>query len=378
MEWHSGSMSENELYDKWNSLTDEQRIAVLEKGEFTGMLADEASLDFADLYREATREDMINTLQDQLTNVRDGYDVEDTNHYILKFKDSDAIIHSNDLAKPLTKTQLKKLEFISANSGLSNYRYWVADEAAKARMIREMGFIEYRNGKVVASHNGTDYFGNTVNANSRLSPQQIAEQRHAARTPEQIADIKANAQKREQRLLELSNNKIYRQLQEIQRKGDVNILAIAGEFVVTKNDYGVLRIHLRHGSNELVENIAIATDRMKRHGYMIDLLEKVEGQSCADSYNRTLKRTEEYKVNTKQSVNSIDRLIRDGAHQANVIVLRINSDISLSSLRDGIHDRANRCRNLKELVVIKDNKEAIYKRYQFCSDSFEIKQGDFQ
>jgi hypothetical protein len=53
---------------------------------------------------------MINTLQDQLTNVRDGYDVEDTNHYILKFKDSDAIIHSNDLAKPLTKTQLKKLE----------------------------------------------------------------------------------------------------------------------------------------------------------------------------------------------------------------------------------------------------------------------------
>jgi hypothetical protein len=157
------------LYDKWNSLTDEQRIAVLEKGEFTGMLADEASLDFADLYREATREDMINTLQDQLTNVRDGYDVEDTNHYILKFKDSDAIIHSNDLAKPLTKTQLKKLEFISANSGLSNYRYWVADEAAKARMIREMGFIEYRNGKVVASHNGADYFGNDIHKLSESS-----------------------------------------------------------------------------------------------------------------------------------------------------------------------------------------------------------------
>jgi predicted nuclease of predicted toxin-antitoxin system len=196
--------------------------------------------------------------------------------------------------------------------------------------------------------------------------------------PEQIADIKANAQKREQRLLELSNNKIYRQLQEIQRKGNVNILAIAGEFVVTKNDYGVLRIHLRHGSNELVENIAIATDRMKRHGYMIDLLEKVEGKSCADSYNRTLKRTEEYKVNTKQSVNSIDRLIRDGAHQADVIVLRIDSDISILSLRDGIHNRAHRCSNLKEIIVIKNDKEAIYKRYQFCSDSFEIKQGDFQ
>jgi hypothetical protein len=169
MEWHSGSMSENELYNKWNSLTDEQRIAVLEKGEFTGMLADEVPLDFADLYREATREDMINTLQDQLTNVRDGYDVEDTNHYILRFKDSDTIIHSNNLAKPLTKTQLKKLEFISANSGLSNYRYWVAYEAAKARMIREMGFIEYRNGKVVASHNGADFFGNDIHKLSESS-----------------------------------------------------------------------------------------------------------------------------------------------------------------------------------------------------------------
>jgi hypothetical protein len=277
---------------------------------------------------------------------------------------------------PIIKTDKEYLEDAPSASEVKdvpdNFKKWVENNQDRVTAARSRGTEPY------FIRDNTVKVDKVLKQNFKLSPLEIAAQRHAARTPEQIADIKANAQKREQRLLELSNNKIYRQLQELQRKGNVNILAIAGEFVVTKNDYGVLRIHLRHGSNELVENIAIATDRMKRHGYMIDLLEKVEGKSCADSYNRTLKRTEEYKVNTKKSVNSIDRLIRDGARQADVIVLRIDSDISLSSLRDGIHNRAHRCSNLKEIIVIKNDKEAIYKRSQFCSDSFEIKQGDFQ
>jgi hypothetical protein len=91
-----------------------------------------------------------------------------------------------------------------------------------------------------------------------------------------------------------------------------------------------------------------------------------------------LKRTEEYKVNSTPTANSIDNVIRNGARQSDVIVLRIDSEISLSALRDGIHNRAHRCSNLKEIIVIKNDKEAIYKRSQFCSDSFEIKQGNFQ
>jgi hypothetical protein len=163
---------------------------------------------------------------------------------------------------------------LSAVKGVpNNVKQWVEDNEERIGAAHERGTEPY------FLRDNAQQVDGILNAGSKLTPLQIAEQRHAARTPEQIADTMANALKREQRLSELANNKIYRQLQELQRKGNVNILAIAGDFVVTNDEYGVLRIHLHHGSNELVENIAIATDRMKRHGYMIDLLEKVEGKS---------------------------------------------------------------------------------------------------
>ena len=51
---------------------------------------------------------MIATLQDELENVRAGYDMEDSNHYIIKFKGDDKIVYSHDLERPLTATQIKK------------------------------------------------------------------------------------------------------------------------------------------------------------------------------------------------------------------------------------------------------------------------------
>jgi hypothetical protein len=185
--------------------------------------------------------------------------------------------HCRCYAIPIIKTDTEYLADAPSASEVKDvpdkFKKWVADNEERIATMRQRGTEPY-----FLRDNAVKVDG-ILAVGSKPTLLEIAAQRYAARTPEQIDDIKANAQKREQRLLELSNNKIYRQLQELQRKGDVNILAIAGEFVVTKNDYGVIRIHLRHGSNELVENIAIATDRMKRHGYMIDLLEKVEGKS---------------------------------------------------------------------------------------------------
>jgi hypothetical protein len=158
---YNSKLNDSEILREWDSLTDEQRIEVLERGKYTGMIQSD-SLDLANLYKETSRENMISVLQDELANSRDGYDVEDTNHYILKFKDDDNVVYSYDLTKPLTAAQLKKLEFVSANAGLSNYRYWAVDDAAKSRLMSEMGFIEYRDGKIVSSFNGEDYFGNAL------------------------------------------------------------------------------------------------------------------------------------------------------------------------------------------------------------------------
>ncbi|MGN0223736.1 MAG: hypothetical protein ACI4AM_06895 [Muribaculaceae bacterium] len=157
-----GGLSEREVYRKWDSLSEEERLQVLERGRYTGMLSTEESLDFANLYQPTTRERMIGILQDELENKRLGHDVEDTNHYIIKFKGDDSVIHSYDLEKPLTAAQLKRIEYISANSGMSNYRYWVANDEAKSALMKYMGFVEYEDGRVIASWNGKDYLSNNL------------------------------------------------------------------------------------------------------------------------------------------------------------------------------------------------------------------------
>lgn len=161
-ESYKGGLTEREIYRKWDSLTVEERLQVLERGRYTGMLSTEEDLDFANLYQSTTRDNMLSALQDELENKRLGYDVEDTNHYIIKFKGNDAVVHSFDLEKPLTAAQIKRVEYISANAGLSNYRYWAANDDAKAALINELGFIEYRRGKITKSWNGKDFLGNDI------------------------------------------------------------------------------------------------------------------------------------------------------------------------------------------------------------------------
>ena len=161
-EYHDDKLTERDIYRKWDSLSESERLQVLERGKYSGMVSTEEDLDFANLYQPMSKDRMINTLQDELENVRAGYDMEDSNHYIIKFKGDDKIVYSHELEKPLTAAQLKKIEYISANGGLSNYRYWAANDEAKAALMRELGFIEYRDGVVIESWNGKDFAGNSL------------------------------------------------------------------------------------------------------------------------------------------------------------------------------------------------------------------------
>lgn len=159
---YGGKLDESSAYKHWERLTTEQRLNVLAKGRFTGMLSSEEDLDFCNLYLKSDKEVMTGILQEKLENVRYGYNMEDENHYVFHFKNGKKIFFSEDLDKPLSKRDLERLDWVSANSGLSNYRYWCVDEKAKADMMQQMGFIEYRNGRIVASWNGKDYLGNEI------------------------------------------------------------------------------------------------------------------------------------------------------------------------------------------------------------------------
>lgn len=147
----SQDMDEHEVMQLWWELNDDQRLRVLREGQFTGMILNEGDLSFASLYRPTTKQLMVETVQDELENVRAGYDMTDTNHYVIKLKGK-APIYSEELTKPLTKSQIENIEWISASEGMSNYRYWTANADCVADMRLHMGFIEYEDGIVVKSH----------------------------------------------------------------------------------------------------------------------------------------------------------------------------------------------------------------------------------
>ena len=141
---------------------------------------------------------------------------------------------------------------------------------------------------------------------------------------------------------------------------------------------GKVRIHSGHGKKERKENIEIATYLANKHEYVIDLLDNPNNTTSADSYNHTLKIEQEYKVNRTSTKNSIDTLIRDAKRQADNIVLRIDSDIPLGILRDGITDRVRRAKNIETITVIINGKDITYSRDEILKNGFKIKQEDFK
>lgn len=115
-----------------------------------------------------------------------------------------------------------------------------------------------------------------------------------------------------------------------------------------------------------------------KYGYDIELLPVIDGQKSADTYNHTLQKKQEYKVNKTATASSIDNLIRDGKNQADSIVLRIDSEIALGTLRDALRPRVDRARNITDITLIRNGKDVTFTREQIISESFKIQPEDFR
>lgn len=136
----------------WDMLSAQQKVKALEDGLFTGMWQDDA-MDVMNDFRRDTKQSIVAEIQDNLQNIEWGYEVEDFNHHVIKFNDSDTPIHTEDLSKPLTQSQISKIEWVSSNFGLTENRYW-HNKYSKGSMIAYMNFHEFVKGKEVASYNG--------------------------------------------------------------------------------------------------------------------------------------------------------------------------------------------------------------------------------
>lgn len=150
------------------------------------------------------------------------------------------------------------------------------------------------------------------------------------------------------------------------------------EYSVIPTDNGRIRIHNGHGKGERSENIRVASYFANKYAYEIDLLDNPAGVKSADSFNRTLGRKEEYKINQTASKNSIDRLIRDAKNQADHIVLWIGSDISLEDLSAALRSRIRRSENIQTVTVVISGKDICLARADILSEDFKIRLADLE
>lgn len=157
---------------------------------------------------------------------------------------------------------------------------------------------------------------------------------------------------------------------------EIRIRTLIAQSKVIDTENGKVYLHPAHGKTEKAENIEFAKWRANAYGEKVILIPNPPRVKSADSYNITRRCFEEYKLNKTPTYNAIDRAIRDGSKQANNLIFDIKSDISIGDLRNAICDRVNRCS--VEVIRIKfGDMEATYSRNQILKHDFKIKLEDF-
>lgn len=149
-------------------------------------------------------------------------------------------------------------------------------------------------------------------------------------------------------------------------------------YSIIETSKGKLRIHDGHGKHEREENIRIGKYLAEKHGYEIDLLDNPQNIKTADSYNRTLKIEQEYKMASTPTVNAIDRLIRDGRKQADNIVLWLEVDMPWEDVTAALRSRLRRCENILSVTIARDGKDIMLKREDILAEGFKIRPTDLK
>ncbi|MDE6080105.1 MAG: hypothetical protein K2G35_08590, partial [Duncaniella sp.] len=150
---------------------------------------------------------------------------------------------------------------------------------------------------------------------------------------------------------------------------------LIAECRIEPTENGKIYVHPNHGKNELAENLDFARWRSEMFGEEVILLPNPEGVKSPDSYNITRGVNEEYKISRTPTKNSIDSLLRDGAKQADIIILEPQK-MDVHELSNAIHSRTRRT-GINELRIKIGSYEAVYSREQICTPGFKIKPEDF-
>jgi len=137
-----------------------------------------------------------------------------------------------------------------------------------------------------------------------------------------------------------------------------------------KKTGGFVIMHRKHAANEMGDNISIA-NILTSLGYKIYLLPKIDTHKNSDAQLNN--ENWEFKTNRKGTESAIDNEIRDAKEQANNIVLKIESKISISKLENGIYNRVQRSKSIRNIIVIFNEEIFQFNRKEIVNMTFKGK-----
>ena len=132
--------------------------------------------------------------------------------------------------------------------------------------------------------------------------------------------------------------------------------------IVIPTEKGSVVLSATQNKHEINDNTTIAVYLANKHGYDIELLDINNNKNVKnpDSLNRTLSLKQEYKTQKNATRNSIEQAIRNGAKQADSIVLNIEkTELTKELIKHIVQHRMRRYDNLKSVFVIIDGDDFI-------------------
>jgi hypothetical protein len=133
------------------NLDDTEKYEILREIKFTGMVpnpdkGNDYYLSFGNVWEKTDKKSLLALVDDQLENTAEGYDTEDTNHYIAAYKDGNKVTHIHTEDFEGKKLPRKNLIWLSGNLGLTDNTYWSKDAEADKDMMEYCGYDEYKDG----------------------------------------------------------------------------------------------------------------------------------------------------------------------------------------------------------------------------------------
>lgn len=129
----------------WDDLDDKSKLYYLWESEIDGMCNIDDFLSYGECLLPTSKKDMVSTIRDELDNLMYGNDVEDTNHYTIKYADG-TLFHTEDAQSD--KFKKMGIIWICPTGGITLNRYFVVNNAAKRDMMEYMGFNEIIRGEI--------------------------------------------------------------------------------------------------------------------------------------------------------------------------------------------------------------------------------------